>query len=139
MTPRRLSIPAHVVADVLAHARAALPGEACGFLAGDARRGSAAAFHPARNVAGTTIGFDVHPDDLARIVPGIEDAGHDLVAIVHSHPRTAAVPSAKDLREAAYPVVQVIASLAASTTAAERLRAWWYRGESATEIPISIG
>ena len=49
--------------------------------------------------------YTVHPDDLVRIVLGIEDAGEDLVAIFHSHTHTPAVPSPTDRREAQYPDV----------------------------------
>jgi proteasome lid subunit RPN8/RPN11 len=135
-----LTIPPLVVRELLAHARAALPREACGLLSGDAAGGRVRAFHPARNVADSSVAFDAHPDDLARILLGIEDGGEDLVAIFHSHPRTGAVPSATDLREAAYPVVHLIAGLAGgSGRPPHGLRAWRYGASTVREVGLTIG
>ena len=140
MSAERLAIPPPIAAEILAHLRAMLPAEGCGLLAGDAGSGRVDAFHPARNRLASPTAFDLDGEDLVRIVMGIEAAGADLVAVVHSHPRTAAVPSPADLREAAYPVVQLIAGLAdpaAGPRAA--LRAWRYDGTGAREVPIIIG
>jgi proteasome lid subunit RPN8/RPN11 len=121
-----LTIPRSVAEQILAHARSELPNEACGLLAGDLASGTATAFHPARNAEGSPLRYDVHPDDLVRIVLGIEDAGEDLVAIFHSHTLTPAVPSPTDLRTAQYPdPFYLLATLAdPSATPTGALRAW---------------
>jgi proteasome lid subunit RPN8/RPN11 len=71
MTPALLS-------QILAHARAEAPREACGVLAWDGKDG--AAYHPCRNVAGDGD-FEIHPEDWVAA----EDAG-TVLGIVHSHP-----------------------------------------------------
>ena len=43
-------------------------------LAGDLAAGTATAFHPARNAEASPLRYNVHPDDLVRIVFAIEDA-----------------------------------------------------------------
>ena len=86
----------------------------------------ASAYHPARNAEASPYVYSVHPDDLVRIVFGIEDAGEDLVAIFHSHTHTPAVPSPTDVREAHYPDAwYLLASLAKPHARPEAaLRAW---------------
>jgi [CysO sulfur-carrier protein]-S-L-cysteine hydrolase len=126
---------------LMEHARAELPNEACGLLAGSLATGRATGFHPARNVEASPLRYNVHPEDLVRITFAIEDAGEDLVAIFHSHTRSAAVPSATDRRSAMYPdAVYLLASLAdADAPPARALRAWRIRGGEAFEVPLTIG
>lgn len=135
-----LIIPASMADEMMAQARSEEPNEACGLLSGDLAAGRALAFHPARNAEESPLRYNVHPDDLVRIVFGIEDAGQDLVAIFHSHTLSAAVPSGTDRREARYPgVYYVLASLAdPSATAAVALRAWHITDGEISEQPLRI-
>jgi proteasome lid subunit RPN8/RPN11 len=134
-----LIVSPSVAAELLEHARGAGPHEACGLLAGRASEGRVTAFHPARNEHASPLRYSVHPDDLVRIVLGIEASGEDLVGVFHSHVRTAATPSPSDIREAHYPeAVHVIASLA-STASPVALRAWRIRDGVATEVPLVLG
>ena len=136
-----LSLPLTMAEELMEHARAELPNEACGLLSGSAATGRATAFHPARNVEASPLRYNVHPEDLVRLIFAIEDAAEDLVAIFHSHTRSAAVPSATDRRTAMYPdAFYLLASLAdADDPPARALRAWRiYRGQ-AFEVPLTIG
>ena len=136
-----LVIPRPVAEQMLAHARAELPNEACGLLAGSLADGVATAFHSARNAEASPLRYSVHPDDLVRIVFAIEDAGEDLVAIFHSHTRSPAVPSATDRRAAMYPdAFYVLATLADAEAPVDRaLRAWRIHGGQAFEVPLRVG
>jgi proteasome lid subunit RPN8/RPN11 len=132
----------HAMADeLLAQARSELPNEACGLLSGSLATGRAARFHPARNVEASPLRYNVHPEDLVRITFAIEDAGEELVAIFHSHTRSAAVPSATDLRTAMYPdPFYLLATLADPDAAPARtLRAWRILRGQALEVPLTIG
>ena len=124
-----------------AHARSELPNEACGLLGGDLASRSATTFHPARNAEASPLRYNVHPDDLVRIVFAIEDDGQDLVAIFHSHTRSPAVPSATDRRTAQYPdAYYVLATLADPEAGpADALRAWHIRSGESSEVPLRIG
>ncbi|MDX6533107.1 MAG: [CysO sulfur-carrier protein]-S-L-cysteine hydrolase [Gaiellales bacterium] len=137
---RGLTIPSAVADALVAHARAELPNEACGLLGGDLATGRATAFHPARNAEASPLRYNVHPDDLVRIVFAIEDEGQDLVAIFHSHTRSPAVPSATDRRTAQYPdAYYVLATLADPDAGpAESLRAWRIRAGESAEVPLRI-
>ena len=136
----RLVIPSAVADQMLAHARSEQPNEACGLLSGDLASGRAAEFHSARNLEASPLRYNVHPDDLVRIVFGIEDAGDDLIGIFHSHTHTPAVPSATDLRTAQYPdAFYVLASLTDPAAApADALRAWRIRDGLSTEVSLQL-
>jgi proteasome lid subunit RPN8/RPN11 len=128
----RLELPAPIAARVLDHARRELPNEACGLLSG---RGSRATrYHPARNALASPYRYDLHPQDLVRIMFEIEAEGEELVAIFHSHTRSEAIPSATDVRSARYDVIHLLASLAADGG----LRAWRLDGDAAIEVPIQL-
>jgi len=135
-----LSLPTSVAEELMRHARAELPNEACGLLSGPPGSGRATRFHPARNAEASPLRYNVHPEDLVRITFAIEDAGEELVAIFHSHTRSAAVPSATDRRAAMYPdPVYLLASLAdPDAPPAQALRAWRiYRGHT-FEVPFRL-
>ena len=125
----------------MAHARAELPNEACGLIAGSLATGRASTFHPARNVEVSPLRYNVHPEDLVRITFAIEDAGEDLVAIFHSHTRSAAVPSATDRRTVMYPEPFYLLATLADPDAppARALRAWKIHRGQAFEVPLRIG
>ncbi len=127
--------------ELLVHARAELPNEACGLLSGSLADGGATRFHPARNADASPLRYNVHPEDLVRITFAIEDDGEELVAIFHSHTHTPAVPSATDLRTALYPdPFYLLASLAEpDAPPADALRAWRILRGEAFEVPLTIG
>lgn len=132
-----LVISSALVDEVMAHARIELPNEACGLLSG--RRDRAAAFHAARNIEASPFGFEMDAGDLARILDGIERNGLELVAIFHSHPRSPAVPSTRDIGESRYPVIQLLVSLSApGTVPREALRAWRITGGTCSEVPLLV-
>ncbi len=135
-----LVLPLPLAEELLRHARSELPNEACGLVSGSLAEGRATTFHPARNQEASPLRYNVHPEDLVRITFAIEDAGEDLVAIFHSHTRSAAVPSATDRRTAMYPdAFYLLASLAdPDASAARALRAWRiYRG-GAFEVSLRL-
>jgi proteasome lid subunit RPN8/RPN11 len=135
-----LTIPVRVADQLLAHARAELPNEACGLLSGDLGTGRATAFHPARNADASPLRYNVHPDDLVRIIFRIEDDDEDLIGIFHSHTHTPAVPSPTDHRTAQYPdAFYVLATLAdRDASPAESLRAWLIRDGASSEVQLRI-
>jgi proteasome lid subunit RPN8/RPN11 len=87
--------------EIVAHARAELPNEACGILSGvDA---TATRFHPAINGEPSPYRYSIDSQDLLRIVTDIDDAEEDLLAIYHSHTRSTAFPSRTDVDLAFWP------------------------------------
>ena len=104
-------IPAAVRDEIIAHARAGLPNEACGILAG--RDGLVELFFPAESDEPSPYYYRIEARDQIRIMNAIDDAGLDLVGIYHSHTSSPAYPSRTDAEQAFWPdAVYVIVSLA---------------------------
>lgn len=107
-----LVLPRAMQDEIVAHARAGLPNEACGILGG--RDGRATRFFPAVNGKASPYFYDIDAQDLLRIVMEIEDADDDIVAIYHSHVESPAFPSRTDVELAAWPdAAYMIVSLGA--------------------------
>jgi [CysO sulfur-carrier protein]-S-L-cysteine hydrolase len=97
--------------EIVTHARAGLPDETCGIVAG--RDGVASRFHPAINADVSPYRYAIDSRDLLRIVTEIEDGDEDIVAIYHSHTRSPAFPSRTDVELAFWPdAAYLIVSLA---------------------------
>jgi proteasome lid subunit RPN8/RPN11 len=86
---------------LVAHARAEAPNECCGMIA--ALDGRAVAVHPAENAAASPLRYEIEGRQQLEILNAIEDAGHELGAIYHSHTRTPPEPSQTDVNLAFYP------------------------------------
>jgi proteasome lid subunit RPN8/RPN11 len=104
-------IPAAVRDEIVAHARAGLPNEACGILAG--LDGRVERFFPAESDEPSPYYYRIESRDQIRIINAIDDAGLDLIGIYHSHTSSPAFPSRTDAEQAFWPdAVYVIVSLA---------------------------
>ena len=133
-----LTIPRSLTDAIQDHARAELPNEACGLLSGSLAEGRAVTFHPTRNAEASPLRYDVDPDDLVRVTYEIDEAGADLVGIVHSHVRSAPVPSQTDRRLAFYPeAFHVVVGL--TDVDNPELRAWRIRDGRVTEASLVVG
>jgi [CysO sulfur-carrier protein]-S-L-cysteine hydrolase len=80
------------------------PLEICGLLGG--RLGEAAeagVYYPCRNAAASAKVYTLDPRDHLRADRAAEDAGLDLVGVVHSHTHTDAYPSPTDVDAAPDP------------------------------------
>ena len=100
-----MRIPRALYDEMLAHARADAPNECCGMLA--TRDGEAVRVHRTENTAASPLRFVIDPPELFSTYTAIEDAGHELGAIYHSHTRTEPYPSQTDINFAAgWPGVQ---------------------------------
>jgi proteasome lid subunit RPN8/RPN11 len=73
------------------------PLECCGLLGGLGKR--VETFHPLRNADSSQTRYSADPADLIAAVRSIRESGAEVVAIYHSHPRWAAIPSRTDLAE----------------------------------------
>ena len=87
--------------EIVAHARADAPNECCGMIA--STDGRAIAVHRARNAAASPLRYELDGMEQYKIQTAIEDAGHELGAIYHSHTRSAPYPSQTDINLAFYP------------------------------------
>jgi proteasome lid subunit RPN8/RPN11 len=101
-----------LVDEMVAHAREDLPNECCGMVAG--RDGEATEVIRVENAAASPLRYEMDPKAQYEAWKSIEDEGKELLAIYHSHTKSAAYPSQTDVNQAvAWPdQVYVIVSLA---------------------------
>ena len=96
---------------IIAHARADAPIEACGYLA--AEDDVVVEAIRLRNVDASPEHFSFDPAEQFAVTRAIRKSGRKLLAVYHSHPASPARPSQEDIRlafDAA--LIYVIASLA---------------------------
>ena len=107
-----MRIPQALVDEMVAHAREDLPNECCGMVAG--RDGEAIDVIRVANAAASPLRYEMDPKQQYEAWKAIEDEGKELLAIYHSHTKSAAYPSQTDVNQAvAWPdQVYVIVSLA---------------------------
>ncbi len=89
---------------ILASAQKARPAECCGLIGGS-EEGRAKGIYALRNVAADTIvSYEAAPEELFAAQRQMRERGEELIAIYHSHPRSAEpAPSQTDVRLAYYP------------------------------------
>jgi proteasome lid subunit RPN8/RPN11 len=139
--PYKLQIPRHLHDAMLAQARAVMPHECCGLLAGTIRDdvAGAAYWFPLVNVAKDRA-TEYRGDDRGALLANriARALGMEIIAIYHSHPTSAPLPSRKD-REMSVgwgdAVVHLIISLAAGEPA---VRAWRLTATDATEAEWEV-
>jgi len=106
-----IEIPASIHGELVAHARAQFPNEACGLLAGP--DGRIERFYAMRNADDSAYTYRLDPKEQLAVFEEIEDAGWEVRGIFHSHTHTEAYPSPTDRRQAFYPdAYYVLVSLA---------------------------
>lgn len=96
-----LALGAH--AEMVAQAYDGLPDEACGLLAGPPGGAAITRFYPCRNVAASSRIYELDPGEHLRIDRDAEDAGLEIVGVMHSHTHTDAYPSPTDVAQAPDP------------------------------------
>jgi [CysO sulfur-carrier protein]-S-L-cysteine hydrolase len=90
-----MRLPRALADELVAHARSELPNEACGILGG--QDGTISSFHATRNADASPYRYTVDPQDAVEVLERIDEAGDDIVAIYHSHTKSAAYPSRTDV------------------------------------------
>jgi proteasome lid subunit RPN8/RPN11 len=133
-------IPRAIAEDLVDHAVADLPNECCGMLGG--RDGTAERVYRAANTEGSPFMYVMDPREQMRIMDDIDDAGLDLLAVYHSHTRSAAYPSRTDVELAFFPqtlyLIVSLADRAQPEIRAFRLRRDLPLEEAVTEEPVEI-
>lgn len=122
-------LPAAVAAEIMAHARAEHPLEACGILATDQ---GGLRHIPMANAEQSATLFAFDPVEQLAVYQKLDDVGEDVVAVWHSHPHSEAFPSARDVAYADPDVTHLIVSLAGELV----LRAYRIRDGDVSELPV---
>src|SRR3954454_14350061 len=93
-----MKISKQLIDEMIAHAREDLPNECCGMIGG--RDGGVTRVVQVENAAASPLRYEMDPQGQYDALKAIEDGGEELVAIYHSHTRSAAYPSQTDVNEA---------------------------------------
>ncbi|MGH2974715.1 MAG: Mov34/MPN/PAD-1 family protein [Solirubrobacterales bacterium] len=120
-----MRIAQKLIDQVVAHARADLPNECCGMIGG--MNGGASTVIPVVNSAASPLRFEMDPQGQYDALKTIEDDGGEMLAIYHSHTKSAAYPSQTDVNQAVnWPdAIYVIVSL--QDADAPEVKAYWLK------------
>lgn len=129
---------------LFAQMRADAPQETCGMIGG--KDGRAEQIYPIQNVAENRVkNYFMEGSAQIRAMQDMDDNGHDILAIYHSHPVSQPYPSATDLRDAwdadmqepRYPgTLYIIMSLRNSD--APEIHAYELHDQTVTEIKLEL-
>jgi [CysO sulfur-carrier protein]-S-L-cysteine hydrolase len=127
-------IGAEVLQAIAAHAWSEVPNECCGLLVGGG--GAIVDAVPARNVLAHPARYQIDPQDHIATNRRLRGTDRTVVGAYHSHPRSPAVPSPRDLEEAHYPeFVWLIVSLVSDPP---EFRGYRIRDGRAVEIGLEV-
>ena len=93
-----MRIDSRTLADILVHAREEAPRECCGLLVGSGE--SVTRGVRATNLDTAPTRYSIDPADHFRAIRSARADGLDVIGAYHSHPASAAIPSATDIAEA---------------------------------------
>jgi len=121
--------------EIVDHALADAPNECCGIVSAD--DGTAVKVYRAENKLANRFSFEIDGREALRISDEIEERGHELRAIYHSHTRSAPKPSLTDIRFAAnWPdVLWIIVGLA---EAEPEVRTWLIDDGAVSEAELVV-
>jgi proteasome lid subunit RPN8/RPN11 len=135
-----LLLPRQCYDAMIEHAQSEQPNECCGLLAGviDLENGiwRVHKHYALINEAASPIEYRSEPRSMFQAIKDMRPHGYEIVAIYHSHPTSAPIPSRTDLeRNYSTDVVSFIISLQGTEPI---LRGWWLRENSYQEAAWEI-
>lgn len=114
-----LHISQDLVDQMVSHARADHPDEACGVIAGAIGSDRPERFIPMINAARSPTFYEFDSADLLRLYRDMDDRGEEPVVIYHSHTATEAYPSRTDVSYASEPNAHYVLVSTRETGAAD--------------------
>jgi proteasome lid subunit RPN8/RPN11 len=129
-----IEIPARIRDQLIRHAIAELPNEACGLVAGNGR---VERFYPMSNADHSPTTYRLDPGEQLQVFNEIEERGWELFGIFHSHTHTEAFPSPTDRRQAFYPEANYLLVSVADPNSPV-LRGFTIRDETIEEHEVAI-
>ncbi len=132
----QIHFPRPLINQILQQAQQAEDSEICGLVS--ARHGQPVRCYPVANTAGQPEQrFLMDPQQQIGALRQMRERGEELFAIYHSHPHAPALPSATDLREAAYPdALYIIISLATEGTL--EMRGFRLQGGAVEDVELVV-
>ena len=137
---RVLEIPTSVRAQMLGHAIAGLPNEACGLFAGEFGGDRVERFFAMTNTASSSRIYQLDSAEIMSVERAADDKGLAVIGVMHSHTHTTNYPSPTDVADAArfdpFGVWRfIIVSLKHSDPS---LRCYKILGDTITEEPVVL-
>jgi [CysO sulfur-carrier protein]-S-L-cysteine hydrolase len=131
-----MRISRSLVDEMVAHAREDLPNECCGMIGG--RDGEATEVVRVANAAASPLRYEMDSQGQFDALKSIEADGGELLAIYHSHTKSAAYPSQTDVNQAvAWPEqAYVIVSLADPD--APDVKAYWLKDLKIADADLDV-
>ena len=99
-----LELPSSIHAEMLAHAQAGLPHEACGLFASSASNPDPVRverFFPMTNAAASQQIYQLDGLEMIQVESQADEAGLAIIGVMHSHTHSTAYPSPTDVADAA--------------------------------------
>lgn len=101
MNSKIVELPRKLVNQLLHQAQVSAEQEVCGFIS---IKNNIYQRYKIENVAEQTdVQFLMEPKQQLAAMKTMRESGEELFAIYHSHPSAPAIPSARDIEQAAYP------------------------------------
>ena len=131
----QINVPQHIFDDMITYCRGGYPNEVCGILAG--RGHEVSRLFRMRNVENSPVSYLMDSKEQFEVMKELRENGLSMVALFHSHPASAAYPSAKDVALAFYEdSAHVIVSLSEREPL---VKAFFITNGVVEEIEIRVG
>jgi len=131
-----MRIAQDLIDEIVAHAREDLPNECCGLIGGVGDE--ATEVIRVENSAASPLRYEMDPKAQYDAYKAIEDAGHELLAIYHSHTKSAAYPSQTDVNQAVAWPDQVYVIVSLEDREAPDVKAYWLRDLRIADAEITV-
>ena len=131
-----MRISQDLVDEMVAHAREDLPNECCGLVGGV--DGEANVVIRVKNSAGSSLRYEMDPQEQYDALKAIEDGGGELLAIYHSHTKSAAYPSQTDVNQAVAWPDQVYLIVSLQDRDAPDVKGYLLKGLKIADAEVSI-
>ena len=125
-----------LIDQMVAHAREDLPNECCGMVGGS--DDGASVVIPVVNSAASPLRFEMDPQGQYNALKAIEDDGKEMLAIYHSHTKSAAYPSQTDVNQAVnWPdAIYLIVSL--QDEDAPEVKGYWLKDLTIADVELVV-
>ncbi|WP_085992742.1 M67 family metallopeptidase [Oceanobacillus senegalensis] len=129
MSNNEMVIPQIIYDQMVEYGRENFPYEACGLLSG--RENHVYSLWPLKNSWKSVNRFFVKKDTVERVIRQIEQREEQVLAIYHTHPFTAPVPSSYDIRN--HPDNKVAMVITSYKTCPPKTKWYQIQGSNYTE------
>ena len=131
-----MKISQALIDELVAHAREDLPNECCGMIGG--RDGEATEVVRVANAAASPLRYEMDPQGQYNALKSIEGDGGELLAIYHSHTKSAAYPSQTDVNQALSWPEQIYVIVSLADPDAPDVKAYWLQDLKIADAELDV-